>query len=78
MRALRVKTLQDVDRLWRRGEIPVVVVTGVTRDDKDMENAANAAVAGAEPLSMNAHKVQLARVAVRRALSRAVGQEVSP
>jgi xanthine dehydrogenase accessory factor len=25
VRALRVKTLQDVDRLWRRGEIPVVV-----------------------------------------------------
>lgn len=37
--------------------------------------AAEAAVAGAEPLSMNRYKVQLARVAVRRALARAAELE---
>lgn len=37
--------------------------------------AAEAAVTGARPLSMNRYKVQLARVAVRRALARAAGLE---
>jgi xanthine dehydrogenase YagS FAD-binding subunit len=37
--------------------------------------AAEAAVAGARPLSRNRYKVQLARVAVRRAVMRAAGEE---
>jgi xanthine dehydrogenase YagS FAD-binding subunit len=36
------------------------------------EKAAEAAVAGARPLSQNGYKVQLARVAVKRALLAAV------
>jgi xanthine dehydrogenase YagS FAD-binding subunit len=39
--------------------------------------AAEAAVAGAKPLSMNGYKVQLARVAVKRAILRAAGMEVA-
>ncbi len=39
------------------------------------EAAANAAVASATPLSQNAYKVQLARVAVKRAILRAAGHE---
>jgi len=37
------------------------------------EEAGKAAVAGASPLSQNAYKVQLARVAVKRALMAATG-----
>lgn len=40
------------------------------------EEAGRAAVAGAKPLSRNAYKVQLARVAVKRAILRAAGTEV--
>ncbi len=36
------------------------------------EDAAKAALAGAQPLSQNGYKVQLARVAVKRALLEAV------
>jgi len=39
--------------------------------------AGNAAVDGAKPLSGNAYKVQLARVAVKRAVLRAAGMEVA-
>jgi len=38
--------------------------------------AGDEAVAGAQPLSMNAYKVRLAQVAVKRAVLRAVGEEV--
>ena len=38
------------------------------------EEAGKAAVAGANPLSQNAYKVQLARVAVKRALLEARGK----
>jgi xanthine dehydrogenase YagS FAD-binding subunit len=37
------------------------------------EEAAKAALSGATPLSQNAYKVQLARVAVKRALLQAAG-----
>ena len=37
------------------------------------EEAAKAALSGATPLSQNAYKVQLARVAVKRALMQAAG-----
>ncbi|MGE5568441.1 MAG: FAD binding domain-containing protein [Rhodospirillales bacterium] len=47
------------------------VLTGKALDDTAIEQAANAAVEGATPLSMNAYKVQLARVAVKRALQEA-------
>lgn len=48
------------------------VVTGKTITEAVAEQAAQAAVAGAKPLSRNAYKVQLARVAVKRALLAAV------
>jgi xanthine dehydrogenase YagS FAD-binding subunit len=56
------------------GPTPVVasqaarVVSGKTINESVAEQAAQAAVAGAKPLSRNAYKVQLARVAVKRAL----------
>lgn len=51
------------------------VLAGARLTDEVAARAAEAAVAGAEPLSMNRYKVQLARVAVRRALARAAGLE---
>jgi xanthine dehydrogenase YagS FAD-binding subunit len=51
-------------------------LAGSTLDDAAMAKAGDAAVAGARPLSGNAYKVQLARVAVRRALLRVSGREV--
>ncbi len=51
-------------------------LTGKKLDDAAITAAGEAAVAGAKPLSGNAYKVQLARVATRRALLRASGKEV--
>lgn len=45
-------------------------VAGRRLDEDAIAGAAEAAVAGAAPLSMNRYKIQLARVAVRRALER--------
>jgi xanthine dehydrogenase YagS FAD-binding subunit len=46
---------------------------GQPLNDKTIAAAASAAVAGATPLSKNAYKVDLAKVAVRRALTAAAG-----
>lgn len=46
-------------------------LAGRSLDEDTIAGAAEAAVAGATPLSMNRYKIQLARVAVRRALERA-------
>ncbi|MDE3179520.1 MAG: FAD binding domain-containing protein [Acidobacteriota bacterium] len=46
-------------------------IEGKTENDESADAAANAAVAQATPLSMNGYKVQLARVAVKRAIQRA-------
>lgn len=51
-------------------------LAGSTLDEDSVRAAAEAAVNDATPLSMNAYKVQLARVAVERALTRAAGREV--
>jgi xanthine dehydrogenase YagS FAD-binding subunit len=51
-------------------------LAGKKLDDAAIAAAGDAAVAGAKPLSGNAYKVQLARVATRRALLRAAGREV--
>jgi xanthine dehydrogenase YagS FAD-binding subunit len=48
-------------------------LVGQPLNDKTIAAAANAAVAGATPLSKNAYKVDLAKVAVRRALTAAAG-----
>ncbi len=48
------------------------VLAGKTVDENVAEEAAKAAVAGAQPLSQNGYKVQLARTAVKRALLQAV------
>jgi xanthine dehydrogenase YagS FAD-binding subunit len=45
-------------------------LAGRRLDEDAIAEAAEAAVAGAKPLSMNRYKIQLARVAVRRALAR--------
>jgi xanthine dehydrogenase YagS FAD-binding subunit len=54
----------------------VAALAGKTLTDATIAAAGEAAVAGARPLSGNAYKVQLARVATRRALLRAAGREV--
>jgi len=48
-------------------------LVGKSLDEETAKQAAEAAVQGARPLSMNKYKVQLARVAVRRALMAAAG-----
>ncbi|HBL27094.1 MAG TPA: molybdopterin dehydrogenase, partial [Acidobacteria bacterium] len=48
-------------------------LTGKTIDEAAADEAAKLAVQGAKPLSKNRYKVQLARVAVRRALLAATG-----
>jgi xanthine dehydrogenase YagS FAD-binding subunit len=49
------------------------LLAGKTINAETAEAAAEAAVAGAKPLSMNAYKVQIARTAVKRALLAAAG-----
>lgn len=49
---------------------------GKTPDEKAGDAAGKAAVKGAKPLSQNQYKIQLARVAVKRATLRAAGKEV--
>ena len=50
-------------------------LVGQALDAASAEKAAAAAVAGAHPLSQNGYKVQLAKVAVKRALLAAAGKE---
>ncbi|MCC7498832.1 MAG: molybdopterin dehydrogenase, partial [Bryobacterales bacterium] len=52
---------------WRAVEAEKAI-TGASITEAAAEQAGKAAVAGARPLSENAYKVQLARVAVKRAL----------
>ena len=50
------------------------VLAGKSLSEANVEKAAEEAVAGAQPLSQNAYKVQLAKVAVKRALQQAAGK----
>jgi xanthine dehydrogenase YagS FAD-binding subunit len=50
-------------------------LVGQAIDAASAEKAGAAAVAGAQPLSQNGYKVQLAKVAVKRALLAAAGKE---
>jgi len=52
------------------------LLAGKAITEETAAQAGEAAVRGAKPLSMNGYKVQLARVAVKRALLRASGKEV--
>lgn len=65
---------QVAPKPWR-AEAAEAALAGERLTGETAGKAAEAAVAGAEPLSMNRYKVQLARVAVRRALERAAGEE---
>lgn len=58
---------------WRASEAEKAVI-GKTLSEATAEEAGKAAVSGAQPLSENAYKVQLARVAVKRALLAAAGR----
>jgi xanthine dehydrogenase YagS FAD-binding subunit len=49
-------------------------LTGKPLNEDTIEQAAQAAVSGAKPLSENSYKVQLTRVAVKRALNAAAGK----
>jgi len=51
-------------------------LTGAAADARAAERAGEAAVSGARPLAGNAYKIQLTKVAVKRAVLRALGQEV--
>jgi xanthine dehydrogenase YagS FAD-binding subunit len=51
-------------------------LAGQELDEKTIAAAAEAAVAGATPLAKNAYKVELAKVATRRALAAAAGRAV--
>ena len=51
-------------------------IKGKTPDESNAQRAGEAAVENAKPLSMNAYKIRLARVAVKRAILRAAGKEV--
>ena len=51
-------------------------LVGKAINDDTAAKAADVAVQGAQPLSRNGHKIQLARVAVRRAILRAAGRNV--
>jgi xanthine dehydrogenase YagS FAD-binding subunit len=57
---------------WQAGGAAQALV-GKALNEETARQAAEAAVQGAKPLSMNKYKVQLARVAVRRALMAAAG-----
>lgn len=56
-------------------EAAAAALEGAAPDEAAAARAGEAAVAGAKPLSGNAYKVQLARVAVKRAVLRAAGKE---
>ena len=60
---------------WRSAEAEQALAGGAINEDTAMKAGA-AAVGGATPLSQNKHKVQLARVAVKRAVLRAAGRSV--
>ena len=60
---------------WRSAEAEQALAGRAINEDTAMK-AGEAAVAGAAPLSQNKHKVQLARVAVKRAALRAAGMSV--
>ena len=49
------------------------VLTGKSVSEEQAKAAADAALKNARPLSQNAYKVQLARVAVKRAIMKAAG-----
>ena len=58
---------------WR-SEAAEKAIDGRTLSEQTAEQAGDAAVQGAKPLSQNKYKVQQARVAVKRALLAALGQ----
>lgn len=60
---------------WR-SEQAEQALAGKAVSDETAQAAGDAAVSQAQPLSGNKHKVQLARVAVKRAILRAAGKEV--
>ncbi len=60
---------------WRSAEAEQALAGRAINEDTAMK-AGEAAVSGATPLSQNKHKVQLARVAVKRAVLRAAGKSV--
>jgi xanthine dehydrogenase YagS FAD-binding subunit len=60
---------------WRSAEAERALQGKAVTEEVAAE-AGKAALAMATPLSMNKHKVQLARVAVKRAILRAAGKEV--
>ena len=60
---------------WRSAEAEQALAGGAISEASAMK-AGEAAVSGAAPLSQNKHKVQLARVAVKRAVLRAAGKSV--
>jgi xanthine dehydrogenase YagS FAD-binding subunit len=57
---------------WR-AQAAEAILAGKAVTESLAERAADAAVADAKPMSGNAHKVQIARTAVKRAILQAAG-----
>jgi xanthine dehydrogenase YagS FAD-binding subunit len=72
--AARIALGQVAPVPWRAREAEDVLL-GRAPDEQAAADAAEAALASARPLSGNAYKVRLARVALRRAVLRAAGRE---
>jgi xanthine dehydrogenase YagS FAD-binding subunit len=66
-------TLGHVAPVPWRAQAAEQALAGKTVNEATAMAAGEAAVAGAKPLSRNAYKVQLARVAVKRAILQAAG-----
>ena len=74
VRDARIVIGQVAPTPWRSHEAERTIL-GLVVDPATAEAAGDSAIAAATPLSDNEYKVQLAKVAVRRALLRAVGLE---
>ena len=75
VRAARVVMGSVAPVPWRSSAAETVLVGKRLTEQVAME-AADAAVAAAKPMSQNAHKVQIARTAVKRAILKAAGMKV--
>lgn len=61
---------------WASAEAGALLTTGLAPNEQIADKAAQAAVEPARALSRNAYKIRIARVTVKRAILRAMGQEV--
>ena len=75
MRGARI-VLGSVAPIPWRSEAAERALAGKAVTPQTAMAAADAAIAGARPMSQNKYKVQIARTAVKRAILKAAGQKV--